>query len=983
MSNFKDYHNASSGFDLVEKVAANTLTPDITEGKGPFLAKVLRVTQITGGDGDLTWVDELKNNFAIENPDDPNPFESLNRVMLYGRITSKYLPGQPDYHAHIPEPKKLGPPGEIPVEDEVYLDLHDEFVSINETAASQVPKVGDFVWVDYLDKKNREKPVYVGPLKGVLAIAGQPPCGAAPSTPSSTFNQAAPAGGAVPGGGNAALLKGKTTSTPPPGGKYVLHGYKLTDFTKQPGRFLKEPYKSQLQRLVAGVEVLHWYLESLYPNRKIKIYDPKAATTWGHAAKSSHKWGSGLDFKATVDGKKISNTKTWAILIKLISTGKLPDGGVGFYQTNTGPNKGKSTTFGTSLPPSGCPHWDPEYPQPGETKHPKTVNPKGYSKRKWYWGHKNDKKVVKKSSTVQALLKRPIVPRYAMQAVAGLPAPDSKMPTWEQTIQMLLNVDKQKTNNNPAPNAEVPPSKNTPTTTTKGEKPEDKKKKEEGKPTTGSEPKKEEKKKEEIKDKKKKTDAEQAKENVENATKAINNTLKKQEENKKAQSTSPSAAAGQAAAAIAVQQATNCAPGQTTGGGTGTGALGSGPPQTGVVNQGTKIKLPTKGKPKALYSNENVSTDVYPAGKEKNYTLQHVKMFVFHETAGHGTSYSNAASRASKIKKGKMYAVKDDNGNITGHKPYTNIKQVHFWGGRAGDTALTTPLNKLCGHANWCNYISVGIEVINMSNVKVKPGRIGNNITEGYKYLHPLGNVGGTAQSSGKGNGVLKHGTAIFGKNRLYMLPSERQCRMCWDLIVWLAGPNRPHKNVINIPILFPATANHSKLSTGFKSSVGGGSPVFIWGRFNPMVEGFKTKPPKTSWKKFWRTGLPSGRRFKPKQHWQQGLVAHHRWHHSDGVFQEFYCLGRALGMSSKQAYYAAIGGLAATNKKNNPKLNAGRNNFTHFPDQKMVNYGKKIWGSNGPLNWPQKHASLVTGKKKYGKRDVANNKTKFTKPLA
>ena len=87
--------------------------------------------------------------------------------------------------------------------------------------------------------------------------------------------------------------------------------------------------------------------------------------------------------------------------------------------------------------------------------------------------------------------------------------------------------------------------------------------------------------------------------------------------------------------------------------------------------------------------------------------------------------------------------------------------------------------------------------------------------------------------------------------------------------------------------------------------------------------------------------------------------------------------------MSSKQAYYAAIGGLAATNKKNNPKLNAGRNNFTHFPDQKMVNYGKKIWGSNGPLNWPQKHASLVTGKKKYGKRDVANNKTKFTKPLA
>lgn len=87
--------------------------------------------------------------------------------------------------------------------------------------------------------------------------------------------------------------------------------------------------------------------------------------------------------------------------------------------------------------------------------------------------------------------------------------------------------------------------------------------------------------------------------------------------------------------------------------------------------------------------------------------------------------------------------------------------------------------------------------------------------------------------------------------------------------------------------------------------------------------------------------------------------------------------------MSSKQAYYAAIGGLAATNKKNNSKLNAGRNNFTYFPDQKMVNYGKKIWGANGSLNWAQRGSSLVTGTKKYGKRDVANNKTKFTKVLA
>lgn len=978
MSNFKDYNNASSGFDLIEKISAQSLTPDNTKGKGPFLAKVLRVSQSTGADNQLTWVDELKNNFAIENPNDPNPFESLNRVMLYGRITSKYLPGQPDFHAHIPEPSKLGNPGEIPVQDEVFLDLHDEFVSLHETAASQVPKPGDFVWVDYLDRENREKPVYLGPIKGVMGIAGQPPCGTG-NSPSSAFNQTGPNGGALPGNGNAALLKNKGTMTPPPGGKYVLHGYKLTDFTKQK-RFLNEPFKTQLQRLVAGVEVFHWYLQTLYPKQKIKVYDPKAATTWGHSAKSSHKWGSGLDFKARVNGKKISNTKLWAIIVKLVASGKLPDGGIGFYQTSSG-RRHITTTYMTNLPPSGCPHWDPEYPQPGETISPSPPLPKpgGYKKRKWYWGTVNGAKKTRNRTTIKDLLKRPMVPRYAMQEVAALPAPDPKMPNWQQALGMLINIGNQTSNNNPAPNAKVPDGKEAKKSTAPAKSEDQKKKDKAAKPTTGSEPKKEEAKKEEIKDKKKKTDDQQVKENIANATKAIDNTIKKQEENKKAQSTSPAEAAGKAAGAIVTQQATNCAPGAAGGGGT----LGGGPPQTGVINKGTKINLPVKGKPKALYSNENVSTDVYPAGKEKNYTLQHVKMFVIHETAGHGTSYSNAASRASKIKKGKMYAVKDDNGNVTGHKPYTNVKQVHFWGGRAGDTALTTPLNKYCGHANWCNYISVGIEVINMSNVQVKPGRIGNNITEGYKYLHPLGNVGGTAQSSGKGNGVLKHATAIFGKNRLYMLPSERQCRMVWDLIVWLGGPNRPHKNIIDIPILFPATANHKNLSSGFKTSIGGGSPVFIWGRFNPMVAGFKSKPKGVSWKKFWREGLPQGARFKPKQHWQQGIVSHHRWHHSDGIFQEFYCLGRALKMSSKQAYYAAIGGLAATNKKNNSKLNAGRNNFTYFPDQKMVNYGKKIWGANGSLNWAQRGSSLVTGTKKYGKRDVANNKTKFTKVLA
>lgn len=984
MSMFKDSQRQKSGYDLLQRTATDYFTNDFTEGKGPFLAKVLRVKQIVGGQGHLTWVDELENNFALENPNDPNPFSSLTRVIINARISGKYLSGQPSYHSHIPEPKKLGNFNEVGIQDDVYIDLHDEFVSLNETAASAVPKVGDFVWVDYLEKKTRTRPVYLGPLKGVMGGASSPPCGTQ-NAPSSTFNKNSPTGNNMgsqansPGG-----LKGLKTSLPPANTTYKLHGYTIKNFTRQK-RFLNEPFLSQMEKLVSGVEVFHWYVQQLYPGTKVKVYDPKAATTWGHSAKSSHKWGTGFDFKAKVNGKKISNTKLWAIIIKLITAGKIPDGGVGFYQTATGPNKGKATTYGTNSPSSGCPHWDPAYPQPGEElfvnpiikdaqgnpvldkkgkPKVKKLLPKksGYPTRKWYWGTKNGKTVTKNTGqTAAQLLQRPKVPRFAIQEYASLPDPDPKMPTWSNVIAMRKQ---QSGNKAPVQNATVP-SPPAEKSTSPTPKPKD--------PPTDKE-----------KDAKKKLEEEEEKKKVAAAAKAAGTgaakagvDLAKKEESK--EKPSPAAAAGAAAAQTATAIAPCVQPGKS-GGNSGIGGTPS-PPKTGQVNSGTQIKFPAKGKPKALYSNSNVTTDVYV---KKTDVIKNLTMFVLHETAGHGTSYGNASSRANRIKMGKTYASTNKKTGVVTHKPYTNWKQVHFWGGRAGDTALTTPINKPCGHANWCNWISVGIEVINMSNVKVKDGRIGDRITEGYKYLHPLGNVGGTAQSSGKGNGALKYATALFGKNRLYMLPSERQCRMCWDLVRWLAGPHRPHKEFKPLPILFPATANSDKLSTGFKSSIGKGSPIFVWGRFNPTVASFKgTVKGGPSYKNLWKSTLKSGARFKPTQHWQSGVVAHHRWHHSDGVFQEFYCLGRALGMSSKQAYFAAIGGLAATNKKNNSKLNAGRNNFTYFPDQKFVNYGKKIWGSNGSLNWPQKNASLVTGTKKYGKRDVANNKTKWTKALA
>ena len=80
--------------------------------------------------------------------------------------------------------------------------------------------------------------------------------------------------------------------------------------------------------------------------------------------------------------------------------------------------------------------------------------------------------------------------------------------------------------------------------------------------------------------------------------------------------------------------------------------------------------------------------------------------------------------------------------------------------------------------------------------------------------------------------------------------------------------------------------------------------------------------------------------------------------------------------MDSVNAYLAAIGAAAAGNPANNKKLNAGKHNVTYFPDQRYVNYGKKIWGAavdKSSLNWAQKNTSLLDSAAKYGK---ANNPT-------
>lgn len=59
-----------------------------------------------------------------------------------------------------------------------------------------------------------------------------------------------------------------------------------------------------------------------------------------------------------------------------------------------------------------------------------------------------------------------------------------------------------------------------------------------------------------------------------------------------------------------------------------------------------------------------------------------------------------------------------------------------------------------------------------------------------------------------------------------------------------------------------------------------------------------------------WRRDWLGRRRFvwgRLKRHEIPGVMAHHRWHHADGLFPEHYCLVRSLGWSPAEAYQLTI----------------------------------------------------------------------------
>ena len=278
--------------------------------------------------------------------------------------------------------------------------------------------------------------------------------------------------------------------------------------------------------------------------------------------------------------------------------------------------------------------------------------------------------------------------------------------------------------------------------------------------------------------------------------------------------------------------------------------------------------------------------------------LKKLQMFVIHETGG--SPKPNGAALSKKLT-GKI-----NREPRPPHKQPVAYSGVHFWQAQNGDIVQCAPLTEKLPHANWSNKLSVGIE-------------IGCYSTDAGKHNQTAQNERGVIIVRPDGTGHIKPPGGITklpygGKG--YQLPTEAQVRKTWDLIMWISkgAGGTATGTEINLPIKFPCVPDKN---------------VFYWTRWAGRPE--RKYQVAQAW---WSKSAPAEAKF--------GIVAHHRWNHGDGMFGEFYCLGRAKGFSSEKAYYASVGAVCSLEKINGARA-------SRHPDSDYVALGKKLMG-NMPL---------------------------------
>jgi hypothetical protein len=371
------------GLDFLKLLKNESLKTDSLVQTGPYVAYVLQVEDVEIGTS-TSWVDEIKINFGAGEENKlkpaPNPLDNQNWVRVYARITSDYLSGQPNIHAYLPMPKQIGHDKDLTndVNSQRLIKMHHGFMgNLSETTR---PSPGDFIWVDFLDKRNFHKPVYIKKLTKTPSGA---PCldGTCPPNPftkapakgqslnkttgkDNNSNPNAPVNNSIMGSLSPDTDPGPSQCRPS-GKPYFLKGYKPSDFTTFE-EFIKGKYKDNMELTLCAMEVIAYHFENLYPNDKISLkipknpgiaYPPQNMVT---AGKNRHHTGKAVDVAVYRNNTAIDKPLIWAAIMKLIIGGHLPDGGVGYFQTNAskGPNKGIKTTFSTNLPGSDWPHYD-------------------------------------------------------------------------------------------------------------------------------------------------------------------------------------------------------------------------------------------------------------------------------------------------------------------------------------------------------------------------------------------------------------------------------------------------------------------------------------------------------------------------------------------------------------------------------------------------------------------------------------------------
>ena len=318
---------------------------------------------------------------------------------------------------------------------------------------------------------------------------------------------------------------------------------------------------------------------------------------------------------------------------------------------------------------------------------------------------------------------------------------------------------------------------------------------------------------------------------------------------------------------------------------------------------------------------------------------------------------------------------------------------VHFWNGRDGQVWQGAVLDEATWHGSYAmNFHSVGMETCNPSWAS-RRGK--NNFKKWLATPYPnkiMNNAGNVGKNMLPKSQVGSGGLHFPGFKEV--LPGEIQCRRAWEVILFLMSPDNPFSKIYHIPLAFPGTFNAGifnglsqnsiQLGTGFVSGMGNQQPIFIWRRMKGTSgrqrrrTGMEVESINGGGAlRWWKRGINSNVNKPPKNHWHHGILSHMRWEtHTDGQNIEYYCLGRALGLSSANAYYAMIGAMATVHLKKHtppgwnrkyPLLPTG---YTYFPDSVgyfYIKFGKKLFGS-GPLNWYQTGSDYVKGKKLYTK---------------